>query len=253
MFSELGFLQHENLKRAQLRLNIVGQLQQCNLPELNVRVTEHKSGQLFGDYVMFPSRPGVNTLVLTKSLRKLASGFSGDRKLKVRITLRNPDTVTSPCSNVVGGLSKEAYLVTNTDEVATRKRRHLPNHSRSASEIVTSIFRRLKRSRPTCAMEEVTVNLTSSNNSIFILPTSFKTGICGLQHAVPLSNDAMIQALARAITSARSTLPPSSNAQCCLPSKFQKLTVLYFDSMQHVVLRHVNNVKVTGCACSNST
>jgi hypothetical protein len=48
-------------------------------------------------------------------------------------------------------------------------------------------------------------------------------------------------------------LPASSNSACCLPSKFKKLTVLYFDSMQHVVLRHVDNAKVTSCACSNAT
>jgi hypothetical protein len=29
--------------------------------------------------------------------------------------------------------------------------------------------------------------------------------------------------------------------------------VLYFDTMQHTVLRHVGNVKVTSCSCSNAT
>ena len=304
-FSELGFLQHENLRRARLRLNIPLQ-KHCNLTGLNTRVMDQKTGQIFGDYVMFPRHSGVNFLILTKSLRKLAAKLKPDTKLTVRITLQNPTTDKNLCSNVVSGLSSEAYLVTNTDEFKTRKRRSTegisttfrrnaegvskifrrdtegiprmarnadvvskmfrraasracsvcsPSMSRSVSEGMLNIFRRSKRNTPTCIMEDVTVNLTNSNSSasIFILPKLFKTGVCGQGQPVPSSNDPMIQALAQAITTARQTLPASSNSACCLPSKFQKLTVLYFDSMQHVVLRHVDNAKVTSCACSNAT
>ena len=257
-FSDLGFVQHENLKRARLRLSIPQQ-KQCNLPELSIRVMDHKSGQVYGDYVLFPRHSGVNTLIMTQSLRKLAAKSNAATKLKVRITLRNPNSSKNLCSNVVGGLSSEAYLVTNTDEVKTRKRRATEGLSRQnaedipgASEHVSNIFRRSKRSLPTCTMKNVIVYPTY-NNSIFILPPSFPTGVCGLQQPVPSGNDPMIQQLARAMTRAITSLSTSSNSNCCTPSKFNNLPVLYLDSMRHMVLRHVDNVVVTGCACPNAT
>ena len=245
-FSELAFLKHENLKRAQLRFNIP-QSKQCSLPELSIRVVDDQSGQVLGNCVMSPQKSGINTLVLTKSLRKLALNLSPEKKLKVRVALRNPSAQTSPCTNVVGALSREAYLVTNTDEIKTRKRRF--------SGYVPNIFRRPKRNVPTCNMRKVNVNLTNTNNVTFILPQSFQTGVCGPQRPVPSSNDPMIQELAQAISRAAQTLPPSSNAHCCVPSGFQKELILYYNNndTRHVILRYVDKVKVTSCACPNST
>lgn len=255
-FSELGFLKHENLKRAQLRLNIP-QLKQCNLPELSVRVLDDQSSQVLGDYVMSPQRSGVNTLVLTKSLRKLAVNLSPEKKLKVRVALRGTSAQTSPCTNVVSALSSEAYLVTNTDEMKTRKRRssEVSRIFRNVAEYVPNIFRRSKRNVPTCNMQKVTVNLTNTNNVSFILPQSFQTGVCGPQRPLPLSNDPMLRELAQAISRAAQTLPPSTNANCCAPSGFQKKVVLYYNNNDtgHVILRFVDKVKVTSCACSHST
>lgn len=252
-FNELGFLQHENLKRAQLRLNIP-QLKNCSLPELSIRVMDGQSGRVLGDYVMLPRKSGANTLVLTKSLRKLAVNLKPGKKLKVRVSLRSP---TSPCTNVVSVLSSEAYLVTNTDEVTTRKRRssEVSRMFRRDTEDVPNIFRRTKRNAPKCNMEKATVDLTTANNVTFILPQSFQTGVCGPQQPLLTGNDPMVRELARAIVKAVQTLPPSSNAQCCVPSSFQKELILYYNNsdMRHVILRYVNNVKITSCACSNST
>ena len=252
-FSELGFLQHENLERARLRLTLPQQ-QNCNLPGLNIRVIDQKTGQVFGDYVMSPRHSGVNQLLVTKSLRKFAAKLKlkPDKKLKVQITVRNSN-LKNLCPNVVSALSSEAYLVTNTDEVKTRKRRSTEDLSKTYRSVKANIFRRQRRSSPTCVMKNVRVNLASANNSIFILPQSFQTGVCGLQQPTPLSTDPMIQALAQAMTTAIQNQYSNTNSACCSPSKFKKLTVLYFDTMQHTVLRHVDNVKVTSCACSNAT
>ena len=144
-FGDLDFLQKENLKRARLRLNITQQ-KHCALPVLKVRVLDDKSGQIYGDYTLFPKHSGVNTLVLTKSLQKLASSMNPAKRMRVRITtlLRNPNPKMSLCSNVVSSLSEEAYLVTNTDEVKTRKRRSTEGASslfqRNAHDI-PSVFR----------------------------------------------------------------------------------------------------------------
>ncbi|XP_028399630.1 univin-like [Dendronephthya gigantea] len=258
-FDHLGFLQHENLKRARLRLNI-SQQNHCSMPVLNVRVLGHKSGQVFGNYVMSPQSSGVNTLNLTNSIRKLATGTNPNEKLKVRITLRNPSTRKGLCSNVLTNLVRETYLVTNTDEPNTRKRRATEGISKlfprdavavRRADDVSKFHGRSKRRAPTCKLHQVTVNLTGMNNSVFILPTSFKTGICGLQQPVPLGSDPMMRQLAQAVATAIQSVAPSQNSRCCRPSKFRKLTVLYFDSMQHTVLRHVDNVKVKKCACAN--
>ena len=250
-FSELGFLQHENLKRAQLRLTIPQQ-QNCNLPGLKVRVVDQTTGQIFGEYLMSPRHSGINQLLVTKSLRKFVAKLKPDTKLNVQITVRNPN-LKNLCANVVSALSSEAYLVTNTDEVKTRKRRSTEDLSTTYRSVKASIFRRQKRSLPTCVMKNVRVSLASANNSIFILPHSFQTGVCGLHQPTPLSTDPMIQALAQAMTTAIQNQYSNTNSACCSPSKFEKLTVLYFDTMQHTVLRHVDNVKVTSCACSNTT
>lgn len=296
-FTDLDFLQNEDLKRARLRFNIP-QPKHCSLPELNITVTDGKSGQVFGNYAKLPQNSGVNTVILTKSLQKLATSFNPSNELKIRITVRSQDNDQSLCSNVVSRIGSEAYLVTNTDEVKTRKRRSTdfmsrmlrrdvedtptlfrrnaddtPRMFRKDTEDSKRLFRRdaedtprmfrsdangrSKRSIPKCTMKTVYVNLTSSNNSIFILPTEFKTGVCGLQQPVPLSSDPMIQQLASAIARAIKGVAPASNRQCCKPAKFKKLTVLYFDPSnvyaQHTVLRHVDNVVVTKCACSNKT
>ena len=250
-FSELGFLQHENLKRARLRLT-VPQQQNCNLPRLSIRVIDQETGQVFGDYAMSPRHSGVNQLLVTKSLQKFAAKLKPDTKLKVQITVQNPN-LKNLCPNVVSALSSEAYLVTNTDEVKTRKRRSTEDFSKTYRSVKVNFFRRQKRSSPTCVMKNVRVNLASANNSIFILPHSFQTGVCGIQQPTSLSTDPMIQALAQAMTTAIQTQYTNTNSACCTPSKFEKLTVLYFDTMQHTVLRHVDNVKVKSCACSNAT
>lgn len=260
-FDHLGFLRHENLKRAILRLNIPHQ-NHCSLPVLNVQVMDHKSGKIFGNYVMSLRSSGVNTLILTNSIRKLATGTNANEKLKVRITLRNPSARKSLCPNVFSNLGGGAYLVTNTDEFNTRKRRAADGISklvrrnavavRSAND-VSKFYARSKRHTPTCKLQQVTVNLTGINNSVFILPTSFKTGVCGLQQPVPLGSDPMMRQLAQAVATAIQKVAPSQNSRCCRPSKFRKLTVLYFDNTQHTVLRHVGNVKVKKCACANSS
>ena len=244
IFSELGFLKHENLKRARLRLSI-SQPKHCHL---NIRVMDEKSGQIYGDYVMLPQQSGPNSLILTKSLQKLAANFNqSDKRLKIRITPRMSSNGKNLCSSVVSGLTGDAYLVTNTDEINTRKRR--------SNVALPKMFRRTKRGVPKCTMNTINVNLTSSssNNTIFIFPSQFKTGICGLHQPVPLGNDPMIHAIVQAIKTAMNSSPAfPSNSPCCTPSKFQKIPVLYIDSIGHTVLRYVDKVKVTGCACSNT-
>lgn len=248
----------ENLKRARLRV-FFSQPLHCKRPRLNFRVVNKKSGRVLGDYVISLRHSGVHTIGVTKAIKKLTTRhLINGVKIKI-ILLDHRDH----CSKVVNALSSEVYLVTNTDELVRRVERsvsvadndRLPYVHRSSFDSVTSLMRRWKRAKPTCDMTRVKVNLKNAKNSTFILPESFKTGICGRHRPTILSGaDAMLKQLAAAITNTIKSLPHSKNSPCCAPSKFEKLTVLYYDQkdkrMQHVVLRHVDKVKVVGCACS---
>lgn len=239
-FNDLSFTQREILERARLRLNILKQTRCAQ--KFTLRLIDGETYQVIDEYILEAKHNGVNSIHLTSSLKKLVLAPSVNKSLRVKIVFNNSMSDKSLCNKTTSGIRKHVYLVTHTKEKNPRRYRL----RRSPKN------RNLPSSPKTCTMQNVYVNLRHLNNTV-VAPPGFTTGLCGTWQPIPIGADPIIKRVAKAVYKATRSLPQVSNPKCCIPTAFNRLPILYLDSMSHSVLRYLDKVLVTKCGCPSKT
>ena len=243
IFNDLSFSRKEILKRARLRLNI-SRVRHCS-SKYTLRIIDGESLQTVDEYVRTIKHNGINSIPLTKSLKKWISGSIGNKGLQVKIIFDSLSPNKSSCQKAVSEVSKEAYLITQTklnEKPILRQSRW----KRSAKNVSSQ-----STSKSQCAIQYMNVNLQGGN---IVLPHSFSTGLCGGRRSWPSGVIPIRKEVLKAIkrTMKRTSLV-HNNLTCCVPTAYEKLIVVYYNSKSHFILRSLDKIKVTKCGCPSKT
>ena len=243
IFNDLSFSRKEILKRARLRLNISRE-KHCS-SKYTLQVIDMESLQTVDEYVRTIKHNGINSIPLTKSLKKWVLGSNGNKGLQVKIIFDRLSTNKSSCQKAASEVSKEAYLITQTklNEKPILRR---PRWRRSAKNLSSQ-----STSKSQCAIQYINVNLQGGN---IMLPHSFSTGLCGAWRSWPSGVVPIRKEVLKAIkrTMKRTSLL-HNNVTCCVPTAYKKLFVVYYNSKSHYTLRGLDKIKVTKCGCPSKT